>query len=400
MVLFIVCVSSIRTCSAWSGRPRLRGWGFSVAEALVRSINQYLKATDLGFEVLDEFKLDVYRLKDLASTLGSAQGEAAVKRRMTLANWLKNYQNALVLDKEDEFDHKQLSFSGLAEAMQGIRMQVASDMRMPLTKLFGISAAGFNSGEDDIEVYNSMVESSVRNKVKYILMKVIKLKCQKLFSFVPEDLTIEFQPLREMSSEQEETVKTGIFNRVLAAKSAGEITTHEFREACNKADLLPITLDTSEDALNPNDPDIAATLAGEPGPTPVSEEETDEDNEQAKAPKSGTLSKAQEPKSDKQAPKAKNSLNVTRPNLFESIAPNIGKFDLENSSPEYLKKAFEVDGGDGQFMEKRGEFFKDDYKFQDKGLYRKAIDASKRIFGTRKWQFVVWFYKQHGGQLK
>ena len=40
-------------------RPRLRGWGFSVVEKLVRSINQYIKATDLGFEVLDEFKLDV-----------------------------------------------------------------------------------------------------------------------------------------------------------------------------------------------------------------------------------------------------------------------------------------------------------------------------------------------------
>ena len=34
-------------------RPRLRGWGFSVVEILVRSINQYLKATDLAYEVLD-----------------------------------------------------------------------------------------------------------------------------------------------------------------------------------------------------------------------------------------------------------------------------------------------------------------------------------------------------------
>ena len=52
----------------------------------------------------------------------------------------KNYQNAVVMDSEDDFDHKQLSFAGLAEAMAGIRMQVAADMRMPITKLFAARA--------------------------------------------------------------------------------------------------------------------------------------------------------------------------------------------------------------------------------------------------------------------
>jgi phage-related protein (TIGR01555 family) len=107
-------------------RPRLRGWGISVVESLVRSINQYLKATDLGFEVLDEFKLDVYKIKNLVNTLTSPNGAQKVQQRVQLANWQKNYQNAVVMDSEDEFDHKQLSFAGLAEAMQGIRMQVAS----------------------------------------------------------------------------------------------------------------------------------------------------------------------------------------------------------------------------------------------------------------------------------
>ena len=31
------------------------------------------------------------------------------------------------------------------------------NLKMPITKLFGISAAGFSSGEDDIENYNSMI---------------------------------------------------------------------------------------------------------------------------------------------------------------------------------------------------------------------------------------------------
>ncbi len=230
-------------------RPRLRGWGFSVVETLVRSINQYLKSNDLGFEVMDEFKVDVYKIKNLVNSLLSPQGKQKIQERIQLANWQKNYQNAIVMDSEDDWDHKQLSFAGLADAMKEIRMQVASDMRMPLTKLFGISATGFNSGQDDIEVYNSMVESSVRRPMKYHILRMLEIKCQKLFGFIPDDLKITFRPLRVLSSEQEENVKTLKFNRALQARQAGEITSQEFRDVVNKGELLEVKLVATPDLL-------------------------------------------------------------------------------------------------------------------------------------------------------
>src|SRR5580698_1305599 len=158
-------------------RPRLRGWGFSVVEVLVGSLNQYLKATDLSFQVLDEFKIDVFKIKNLVNTLMSPMGQQKVNQRVQMANYQKNYQNALVMDSEDDWDHKQLSFAGLAETMAGIRMQVAADMRMPITKLFGTSAsAGIgNTDQNDMENYNSMVESQVRNKSKYDVLRICEI---------------------------------------------------------------------------------------------------------------------------------------------------------------------------------------------------------------------------------
>jgi phage-related protein (TIGR01555 family) len=235
-------------------RPRLRGWGFSVVEMLVRSINQYLKGTDLGFEVLDEFKLDVYKIKNLVNTLLSPNGEEKIRQRVQLANWQKNYQNALVMDSEDDFDHKQLSFAGLAEAMQGIRMQVASDMRMPMIKLFGTPASGLGADdEESLEVYNSMVESDVRAKLKPVLRWMLELKCQRLFGFIPDDLDFKFQPLRVLSATDEEEVKNKKFDRALRARQAGEITTKEFRECVNKGRLLDVALDTKNVELNPEE---------------------------------------------------------------------------------------------------------------------------------------------------
>lgn len=234
-------------------RPRLRGWGFSIIESFIRSINQYLKANDLVFEVLDEFKIDVYKMKNLASTLLLSGGTELVRRRIQTMNANKNYQNAVTMDAEDDYVQKELTFAGLAETMHGIRLQIASDLRMPLTKIFGISATGFNSGEDDIENYNSMVESQIRQKCKFDILKIIELRCQKEFGFIPDDLSITFKSLRILGAEQEENVKTQQFNRLIMARERGEISSLDFKEACNKQNLLGIQLDTSVDTIDMGD---------------------------------------------------------------------------------------------------------------------------------------------------
>lgn len=223
-------------------RPRLRGWGLSVVESLVRGLNSYLEGTNLIYEIMDEAKIDVYGIKNLTNTLLNPNGTEQVYNRISMANRQKNFQHAIVMDSEDNYEQKQLTFAGLAEVMKENRIEVAATLRMPLTKIFGISAAGFNSGEDDIEVYNGMVESTVRSYAKKYILQIAELRCQQMFSFIPDDLSVEFEPLRVLSSEQEETVKEKKFARLLQAAQAGLITVDEFRDGCNKENLLEIDL--------------------------------------------------------------------------------------------------------------------------------------------------------------
>jgi len=336
-------------------RPRLRGWGFSVVEVLVRSINQYLKATDLGFEVLDEFKLDVYKIKNLVNTLLSPNGQQKVQQRVQLANWQKNYQNAVVMDSEDDFDHKQLSFAGLAEAMSGIRMQVASDMRFTMLKLFGTPAQGLNASDaESLEVYNSMVESQVRNKIKYDLLRICEIKCQKLFGMVPDDLALGFKPLRVLTAEQEENVKTQKFNRLIQAKAAGELTTIEFREACNKGNLYDITLDTSTDVLNPNDPEAREVVKeGDVDPAhPIDERDPGANREDTRKGKAL-------------------------------------KREWEYGGKDAEKKHNSVDSED---VENPGKV--------DEALWSKAKAACMKSYGEIKWAVVTALYKKMGGTFK
>lgn len=224
-------------------RPRLRGWGLSVIEKVVRSFNQYLKNQDVIFELLDEAKIDVYKMQGFNSALMTANGTDGVTKRIQTGNAMKNFQNAITMDAEDDYDQKQMSFAGLSDILKQIRESIAGDLRMPVTKLFGISSAGFNSGEDDIENYNAMIESEIRSRDKAAVLHVIGIICQKLFGVIPDDLMIEFPSLRIMSTKEEEEIKNLQFGRLSTALQTGGITDKEYKEGINKDNLLPIEID-------------------------------------------------------------------------------------------------------------------------------------------------------------
>lgn len=232
-------------------RPRLRGWGFSVLETIVRGFNQYLKGVNATFEMLDEVKVDVYSINNFAMSLMSPKGEQAVKRRIMLANQLKSFLNALVLDKNDSYESKghSSSFSGLAEVMKEIRYQIASDLRMPLSKIFGIASSGFSSGDDDIKNYNTMIETEIRSKVKNPLKKIYKIAAAIVTGKVIHNVDVVFGSLDYETPKDLSIRKNSEFQRTLISYSKGIISLEQVREICNKQDLLPISLDVNDQII-------------------------------------------------------------------------------------------------------------------------------------------------------
>lgn len=222
-------------------RRQLRGWGMSELERLMMSINQYMKNQQCIFEGLDEFKLDVYKFTGFNEALATAN-EEQIAKKVREVNDNKNFQNAVVLDKEDDYVTKQITFSGLAEMVKEIRVGVACDLNMPITKLFGISSAGFNSGDDDIENYNAMIESEIRQPLRTPLLKVLKIVCRILFGFIPEDLDFEYKPLRILSGEQEEKVKSRKLERILNSLQLGIIDAKTACKVINNSNVLDIQI--------------------------------------------------------------------------------------------------------------------------------------------------------------
>jgi len=220
-------------------RRQLRGWGMSECERMIKDLNLYLKTQNVLYEILDESKIDIYKLKGFAEKLIHASGTSQIERRVQLANELKNYVNALILDANDDYEQKQMTFGGLADIMRENRIGVASALRMPVTKLFGLSASGFNTGESDLENYNMMIESEVRKPAKPVIRKMIEINMYHLFGRVAP-FQLKFPSLRVLSAEQEQNVKNSEYNRIVGLYDRGLFDSKETGQSLRQADIINI----------------------------------------------------------------------------------------------------------------------------------------------------------------
>jgi len=236
-------------------RRQLSGWGMSEIERAVEDFNIFLRGRNVLYEILDEAKIDVYRMEGYRNALSTAGGTETVRTRIQATNAIKNFHNALLLDKEDEYEMKTLTFSGLAEVMKENRIGIASAVRMPMTKIFGISAAGLNTGEDDIENYNAMVMSQVREPARPLIRKVLQMLMMAVYG-KEYDISFKFRPLRVMGAGEEEVMRASKSQRILAWYEHNLVDSKEAAEWAHKEGLLPIE---------------CAALRGELAPHPVTE---------------------------------------------------------------------------------------------------------------------------------
>ena len=133
-------------------KRRLRGWGQSKLEPLVRPLNQYLKNQNVGFELLDEAKIDVFKLADFSNMMQNEDGEKDILEMVEFANQVKSYKKALVMDKEDDFQRHPYSFSNIEGVSSSADKSIANATNIPINKLFGQSQSGLNTNEEDLEI--------------------------------------------------------------------------------------------------------------------------------------------------------------------------------------------------------------------------------------------------------
>ena len=219
-------------------KQMLNGWGMSIFESILPALNIYLEALGVSLELVSEAKIDVFKIKDLSTTLSSKGGYTAIKKRLKLVADAKNYTSTIAMDVTDDYEQKQMNFSSLPQLIEQIQLLICSALRRPYSKIFGKGGSGLSEQTSDLENYYSLVDAEVRTPATRMIKWVVDLRCIQLFGRKLPDFQPQWKPLKILTEKEEAELKSKQLNDMLALYNAGIMTKKQIAQKLTEKDIL------------------------------------------------------------------------------------------------------------------------------------------------------------------
>ena len=137
-----------------------------------------------------------------------------------------------------------------------VSLLICSALRIPYSKVFGKGASGFSSGEDDLENYNGMVMSTIREPLMPLIKWMLDIRCVQLFGRKVDDLVIDWKPLRVLPETEEQNVKTQKINSLIQLCQLGVMTKKQVAEQLTTEKIIlftPEEISNIDDEITPDE---------------------------------------------------------------------------------------------------------------------------------------------------
>lgn len=192
-----------------------RYWGTSVLRYLFDDLADFRAAFGHTAQILQEFIIGKYKFADLDEMLAVDNG-ARLRARMEAIDLTKSTIKSVMLGTDEDYQRDSAALGGLSDILDRFMMLVSSSTGIPVTKLFGRSAAGQNAtGEGDMTNYYDLVRSAQNDLTLYM-----ETFGQMLADWlgITEDIHWEWNPLQQQTAEQKQNADR-IEAEVLRTKS-------------------------------------------------------------------------------------------------------------------------------------------------------------------------------------
>ena len=181
-------------------------WGDPIYRSVIDAVQNADTALGGFAALVDEAKIDVFLL-DLVDALQKPNGEALVQQRLNLVNMAKSIHRALILDKDDKWEQKQISWAGMPEVAQLFLATVASAADIPATRFLGKSPDGMNAtGDGDERNYHAMIATAQEDDLRFIIEALDAVILPSEGISLGDDDWWQFAPLSKLSESEQADV--------------------------------------------------------------------------------------------------------------------------------------------------------------------------------------------------
>lgn len=150
----------------FSRRKGANGWrGVSDVQGIYMAVQMHDAVVLSISDLLEESKTDVIKVEGFNKGIAAGREDDYIQVGMAMKT-IKSAQNMLLIDKLAEWEQKELTFGGLVDIWKQSMSEAAGALDMPLTLVFGQSAAGFATGEEDNQNYQNSINSKQESRLR------------------------------------------------------------------------------------------------------------------------------------------------------------------------------------------------------------------------------------------
>lgn len=207
------------------------GWGDSVLQAVFTAVTNADSAAANIASLIFEANVDVFGIPDFMASLSDSAYEKRIIDRFTLAAAGKSINKALLRDKEEEYERKQISFAQLPDLLTEFLQIVSGAAQIPATRLLGRSPAGLNStGDGDMKVYYDRIAAMQELDIGPALYRLDEAMIRSALGAMPAEVWYNWSPLEQMNDK--DLAEIGAKNADTAQKlvQSGLFTADELRK--------------------------------------------------------------------------------------------------------------------------------------------------------------------------
>lgn len=191
-------------------------FGISPLQAPFKTIKLFDTVITCIADIIEESNVDVLFLPDLLQKIAAGQ-EDKIKEYALLMKQVKSSTGMILLDagnsdSQGRWEQKTATYGGLSEILTKMMSVLAGALDRPITVLFGQSASGFASGEEDNRAYYE----TINNWQESVLRPLQEFIDKFILSRAVENIEFEYPSI----DSENEVEKATIFSQICSAIAA------------------------------------------------------------------------------------------------------------------------------------------------------------------------------------
>lgn len=238
-------------------------WGTSEVELIFDELKKRDNTSFNIAQLVFSANLRVMKMSDMGELLSvtDEQSQKDLYNTLQAQNWLMNNMGLQVLNKEDDFQTFQYTFSGLNDIYESFMLDISGAAEMPVTKIFGRSPQGMNAtGDGDKENYYSVIEQRQTSQLEPVLDKLLPIMFVSEFGAVPDDLDYSFNPIEIPSEDDLSSIVDKKATTIINAYNAGLISQKTgMMELKQMSDTTGMFTNITDEDIENADSDISNT---------------------------------------------------------------------------------------------------------------------------------------------